>query len=80
MSLWVWQLLILIAGIVTILVGVILLPAPGPGSFVIYAGIGILATEFVWAKRLFIQVGRWIKQVVLRVRVWFKQRSRGAKK
>jgi uncharacterized protein (TIGR02611 family) len=30
--------------------GVILLPLPGPGWVVIFAGIAVLATEFVWAQ------------------------------
>ena len=62
---WVWQIFVAIAGIVTIIVGVILLPLPGPGSVVIFAGVGILATEFIWAK-----------QLLTRVRIWFKQQSR----
>jgi uncharacterized protein (TIGR02611 family) len=72
-SLWVWQLFILVAGVVTIIVGIILLPAPGPGSLVIYAGIGILATEFVWAKQLFTRIGDIAKQLLMRIRVWVKQ-------
>ena len=59
---WAWQLFILIAGIATIVVGVILLPLPGPGSVVIFAGIGILSTEFIWAKQLLTRIRIWIKQ------------------
>ncbi len=47
------KVLILIAGTVVILLGIAIAPLPGPG-FLILAPIGlaILATEFVWAKRL----------------------------
>lgn len=76
---WVWQVFILIAGVATILVGVVLLPAPGPGSLVIYAGLGILATEFVWAKRWFILIGRWAKRLFIRFRIWVKQMWRRKK-
>ena len=40
------------AGCAVVVVGVILLPLPGPGMLVILAGLGILATEFEWADRL----------------------------
>ncbi len=47
------RVLILIAGSVVILVGVALAPIPGPGGIpLIIAGLMILATEFLWAKRL----------------------------
>ena len=35
-----------------IVVGIILLPLPGPGWLVIFLGLGLLATEFEWAERL----------------------------
>ena len=38
----------LIGGAVTI-IGVIALVTPGPGWLIIFAGLGILATEFAWA-------------------------------
>lgn len=69
---WAWQVFILIAGIVTIVVGVILLPLPGPGSLVMFAGIGILATEFIWAKQLLTRIRIWIKQQLRRWKNWRK--------
>lgn len=41
----------LIGGIVLV-VGVIAIPYPGPGWLIVFAGLGILATEYDWAKRL----------------------------
>lgn len=38
-------------GIVTVVVGVVLLVLPGPGLVVMLFGLAILATEFAWAKR-----------------------------
>ncbi len=32
--------------------GVVMIPYPGPGWLVVFAGLAILATEFHWAKRL----------------------------
>lgn len=42
----------LIGGTV-LLLGVVLLVLPGPGLPVIAAGLAILATEFIWARRAF---------------------------
>jgi uncharacterized protein (TIGR02611 family) len=41
-----------IVGGLVIVLGVILLPLPGPGWLVIFAGLAILASEFTWAERL----------------------------
>jgi uncharacterized protein (TIGR02611 family) len=69
---WVWQLFVAFAGVVTIIVGVVLLPLPGPGSVVIFAGIGILATEFIWAKQLLMRIRIRIKQQVRKFKKWWK--------
>ena len=41
-----------IAGFAVLLAGVALLVLPGPGLLVIVAGLAILSTEYVWARRL----------------------------
>jgi tellurite resistance protein TerC len=44
---------ILIAGTAVIIFGIIIAPLPGPGpTILVPIGIAILATEFIWAKRL----------------------------
>jgi uncharacterized protein (TIGR02611 family) len=48
----VWRVGIALIGLVIVVVGVILLPLPGPGWLIIFLGIGIWATEFAWATRL----------------------------
>lgn len=51
-----------LGGAVTVL-GLFLIPAPGPGWLVVFLGLAILASEFEWARRLLdyarYQVGRW---------------------
>lgn len=42
---------IVVGGTIT-LIGVVLLVLPGPAFIVIPIGLSILATEFVWARRL----------------------------
>ena len=44
-----------IAGGLLILVGLALLVLPGPGWLFIFLGLGVLATEFVWAERLLLK-------------------------
>jgi len=41
-----------IAGFALILVGIALLVLPGPGWLLIFAGLAILSTEYVWAQRM----------------------------
>ena len=41
-----------IVGGVVLIAGVIMIPYPGPGWLVVFAGLGILSTEFDWAKRV----------------------------
>ncbi len=41
-----------IAGFAVLLVGIALLVLPGPGWLLIFIGLTILATEYVWAQRL----------------------------
>ncbi len=41
-----------IVGFTILVIGIFLLVLPGPAFLVIPVGLGILATEFVWAKKL----------------------------
>ena len=55
--------LILIAGIILASPGV-----PGPGLLVIFAGLSVLAIDFVWAHRLKKKIEHHTKTVVDKVR------------
>ena len=41
-----------LAGFVVVLLGLAMIPLPGPGLLVTAAGLAILALEFVWAERV----------------------------
>lgn len=41
-----------IVGFAVVVAGIAMLVLPGPGWVVIFLGLGILATEYVWAERL----------------------------
>ena len=47
-------------GAAVIVIGIILLPLPGPGLLIIVGGIAILARHFVWAKRLEVKCRNYI--------------------
>jgi len=52
------RLVIFVVGFTVLLIGLALLVLPGPTFVVIPAGLAILATEFVWARRLLARVKR----------------------
>ena len=41
-----------VVGALVTVAGLVMVPFPGPGWLVVFVGIGILASEFDWAKRL----------------------------
>jgi uncharacterized protein (TIGR02611 family) len=43
---------LVIAGFTLLLAGGVMLVTPGPGLLVIFLGLGLLAAEFVWTRRL----------------------------
>jgi uncharacterized protein (TIGR02611 family) len=48
----------IVFGFTLLLVGVVMLVTPGPGWLVILLGLGLLAAEFVWARRLMDRIKR----------------------
>jgi uncharacterized protein (TIGR02611 family) len=41
-----------VVGTAIAVLGLVLVPLPGPGWLIVFLGLGILATEFAWAERL----------------------------
>lgn len=48
----------IVAGFTLLLAGVVMLVTPGPGWVAILLGLGLLAAEFVWARRLMERIKR----------------------
>ncbi len=46
------RLIVIVAGSTVLLMGIAMIVLPGPAILVIPVGLGVLATEFVWARRL----------------------------
>ena len=55
-----WQVGVFVVGLAVVAAGVVMLPLPGPGWVVIFGGMAIWATEFVWAQLVL----RWTKRKV----------------
>jgi uncharacterized protein (TIGR02611 family) len=62
-----WRVGVTVIGVGVILIGIVLLPLPGPGWLTIFAGLGILATEYTcaaellrWTRRLFQRWTEWL--------------------
>lgn len=47
-----WRIAVAVVGGAVVVLGLILIPYPGPGWLVVFGGLAILATEFEWARRL----------------------------
>ncbi|HEV3254242.1 MAG TPA: PGPGW domain-containing protein [Candidatus Acidoferrales bacterium] len=61
----------IVFGFALLFLGVIMVIAPGPGWLTIVLGLGILAAEFVWARRLLDrmkQQGARLKEQGIRLR------------
>jgi hypothetical protein len=59
----------IVGGFTLLLIGIVMLVTPGPGWLVILLGLGLLAAEFVWARRLMDRIkheGQRMRSVVWR--------------
>jgi uncharacterized protein (TIGR02611 family) len=57
------RIIIGVVGVAVVLIGLVLVPLPGPGWLIVLAGLAILSLEFEWAQRLLhftrTQLERW---------------------
>jgi uncharacterized protein (TIGR02611 family) len=68
------RLIIAIIGFTVLVIGVVMIATPGPSILVIPLGLGILATEFVWARRLLNKIKVPLKEKTFHTVHRFKQR------
>jgi uncharacterized protein (TIGR02611 family) len=54
------KVIVAVVGFTVLLIGVAMIVLPGPALVVVPAGLVILATEFVWARRLLKKARAWI--------------------
>jgi len=62
-----WQharkVVVFVVGVTVLLTGVALLVLPGPGWLIIFGGLGLLATEFAWARWILKRAGERFEQL-----------------
>lgn len=71
----IWKTAITVLGAAIVGLGLLLIPLPGPGWAVVFLGLAVWATEYVWAQRL-LRRGRrllrewtdWLKRQPLAIR------------
>jgi uncharacterized protein (TIGR02611 family) len=67
----IWTALIATVGGMIVLLGLVLIPLPGPGWALVFVGVAVWATEFQWAQRLL----RYGRDVLRRWTAWAKRQS-----
>ena len=50
------RLIVIVAGSTVLLIGIAMIVLPGPAVLVIPVGLGVLATEFGWARKLLTKI------------------------
>jgi uncharacterized protein (TIGR02611 family) len=48
----IYRIVVGIVGLVIVVLGLLMVPFPGPGWLVVFLGLGVWASEFEWAQRL----------------------------
>ena len=59
---------VLVTGGAVLLAGVAMIVLPGPAVVVIPLGLGILATEFLWARRLLVRMHEQLRRAAVKLR------------
>ncbi|MGE0372769.1 MAG: TerC/Alx family metal homeostasis membrane protein [Gammaproteobacteria bacterium] len=72
------RIVILVIGSTVVLIGVVMIVLPGPAIVVIPAGLAILATEFIWARRLLQRLRHEAKNLKDSARGFFGRKRRAA--
>jgi uncharacterized protein (TIGR02611 family) len=57
------RIVIAVTGFTVLIIGIAMIVLPGPAVIVIPVGLGILATEFIWAQRLLHSVKERISKI-----------------
>lgn len=76
------KVIVALVGGTVVLVGIALLVLPGPGLLIVAAGIAILATEFLWARRALRNAKGAVAKARRRsgIRAWLRARKRRKRK
>jgi tellurite resistance protein TerC len=70
------RLVIFVIGSTVLLLGLAMLVLPGPGLLFVPLGLAILASEFIWARRLLRRYKHGTASIWRRARDWVRERWR----
>lgn len=66
----VYKVLVTVIGIAIVVLGLVLVPLPGPGWLIVFVGMTVLGSEYHWARRL----TGWLRRVLARFWEWWRLR------
>jgi uncharacterized protein (TIGR02611 family) len=66
----VYKIAVGVIGVLVVVIGIILIPLPGPGWLIVFLGLALLGTEFPAAHRF----NMWVQRKVKAVFAWFQAR------
>jgi uncharacterized protein (TIGR02611 family) len=66
-----YRIVVAVIGLAVLAVGIVAIPYPGPGWAIVFLGLGILATEFSWARKAL----AYARERYDKVMDWFKQQG-----
>ncbi len=67
----VYKAIITVLGIAVVVIGLILVPLPGPGWLIVFIGLTVLGSEYHWARRL----TSWLRMQLARFWAWWRARK-----
>lgn len=70
-----YRIVVGVFGTLVVVVGLLLVPLPGPGWLTVFLGLAILGTEFHWARR----AANGLKRILARFWAWWTARRAQAK-
>ncbi len=74
------KIIITLTGFIVLIIGIIMLIAPGPGWVIIIIGLGILATEYAWAHHLLHKAKSYYEKVKQRALSGMKSKKDSSSK
>ncbi|MBO1900495.1 TIGR02611 family protein [Leucobacter weissii] len=67
----VYRVLLTAVGALIVVIGLILVPLPGPGWLIVFIGLTVLGSEYHWARRL----TSWLRMQLARFWTWWRARK-----
>jgi uncharacterized protein (TIGR02611 family) len=67
---WAYRLVVGVLGTLIAVVGLLLVPLPGPGWLIVFVGVAVLGTEFAAARRF----SAFLKRMLMRFWDWWRTR------